>query len=334
MRLRPSTLAAIFLVAFTVELCANPSGFQTPISSEDGRTTNLLPYKQTTLSVDERVRDLIGRMTIEEKVRQLDMYSGSSDLLDADQRIDETHAKADAAFNPERAIHAFGNLGVGSIHDLYPSPQLCNAVQSWIMKSTRLGIPALFIEEGLHGYMAPGETVFPQSVNLASTWDPELARRTGAAIASEARANGVDMILAPVLDVARDPLDLRQSIEPLDQPHTLLSVIQPPIQLLANLPRQPRNFTVSGHDFLSSCNLIYYHTLSIILILCDTMSTSKSTKYKYSENRLKTASLKELRQSSTLRAPPSFGSKIFANAANSEGIRHQLLRLLTLAKEI
>src|SRR5260370_37289963 len=73
------------------------------------------------------------------------------------------------------------------------------------MKSTRLGIPALFLEEGLHGYMDYGETVFPQSINLATAWNPELVRRTGAAIAAQARANGVDMILGPVLGVARDP---------------------------------------------------------------------------------------------------------------------------------
>lgn len=204
MRRQISTFTGIF-VAFTIGLCANPSKGQTPVSSGDSSAANPLPYKQTALSVDERVKDLIGRMTVEEKVRQLDMYFGTSDLLDAGQRINETHAKADATFNPEKARHAFGNLGVGSIHDLYPSPQLYNAIQSWIMKSSRLGIPALFIEEGLHGYMAPGETVFPQSVNLASTWSPELARKTGAAIASEARSDGVDMILAPVLDVARDP---------------------------------------------------------------------------------------------------------------------------------
>ncbi len=74
-----------------------------------------------------------------------------------------------------------------------------------MIHSNRLGIPTLFIEEGLHGYMDYEEIVFPQSINLATTWNPELARRTGAAIAAQARANGVDMILGPVLDVARDP---------------------------------------------------------------------------------------------------------------------------------
>src|SRR5258706_25174 len=98
-----------------------------------------------------------------------------------------------------------GNLGVGSMHDLYPFPRLYNQVQSWIIGSNRLGIPAIFIEEGLHGFMTYDQTIFPQSVNLASTWNPELARRTGAAIAAETRAAGVHMILGPVLDVARDP---------------------------------------------------------------------------------------------------------------------------------
>jgi beta-glucosidase len=162
-------------------------------------------YKDQSLPVEERVQDLLGRMTVQEKVRQLDMYSGASDFLKAGQRQDKTHAKADAKFNPRQAQRILGNLGAGSIHDLYPSPELYNAIQSWVIKSDRLGIPALFIEEGLHGYMGYDETIFPQSVNLASTWNVELAKKTGAAIAAEARADGVDMILAPVLDVARDP---------------------------------------------------------------------------------------------------------------------------------
>ena len=195
----------LIFLSCAIELCAITSNAQTAIPGGDEIAANRLPYQQSSLSVDDRVKDLIGRMTIEEKVRQLDMYSGSSDLLKASQRIDDTHARPNAAFNPELARKALGNLGAGSIHDLYPPPQLYNAIQAWVIKSTRLGIPALFIEEGLHGYMGAGETLFPQSVNLASTWNPELARETGAAIASEARADGVDMILAPVLDVARDP---------------------------------------------------------------------------------------------------------------------------------
>jgi beta-glucosidase len=175
-------------------------------SAEISRAQDAGPaYKNPNLSVDQRAQDLLGRMSVEEKVRQLDMYSGSSDFLTDSQRIDDTHAKADAVFNPANAEKVIGSLGVGSIHDLYPPPRLYNAIQAWVIKSNPLGIPALFIEEGLHGYMGYDQTVFPQSVNLATTWNVELAKETAAAIAAEARADGVGMILAPVLDVARDP---------------------------------------------------------------------------------------------------------------------------------
>jgi beta-glucosidase len=162
-------------------------------------------YKDASAPVDVRVQDLLGRMTVEEKARQLDMYFGSEDLLATDQTVDRTHAKADAIFDPALAEKKLGHLGVGSIHDLYPHARLYNTVQTWVIKSSRLGIPALFLEEGLHGFQGYDETEFPQSVNLASTWNRDLAQQTGAAIAAEARAVGVDMILGPVLDVARDP---------------------------------------------------------------------------------------------------------------------------------
>ena len=165
----------------------------------------LPPYRQAGLPVEQRVTDLLSRLTVEEKARQLDMYSGSDDFLTADQKVDKTHAKADAVLDPALAARALGTLGAGSIHDLYPRAKLYNAIQASVIHSSRLGIPALFLEEGLHGYMGMNETLFPQSVNLAATANPELARQTGAAIAAEARANGVDMILGPVLDVARDP---------------------------------------------------------------------------------------------------------------------------------
>ena len=163
------------------------------------------PYKTPILPVEVRVADLVGRMTVEEKARQLDMYYGCQDLLATNQYTIRTHAKPDATFDPQMAEKNLGTGGVGSIHDLYPRAALYNQVQAWIIASNRLGIPALFLEEGLHGYMDHGETVFPQTINLATTWNPELARQTGAAIAAQARANGVAMILGPVLDVARDP---------------------------------------------------------------------------------------------------------------------------------
>ncbi len=164
-----------------------------------------VPQSQSNPAIEARIRSLLHRMTLEEKVHQLDMYNGGESLLANDQKVDTTHAKPDASLDPARAEKGLGTNGVGSIHDIYASPQLYNSIQRWVIKSDRLGIPALFLEEGLHGYIGHGQTVFPHSVNLATTWNTNLALQTGAAIAAEARANGVDMILGPVLDVARDP---------------------------------------------------------------------------------------------------------------------------------
>lgn len=176
------------------------SGLASSQQSAPGPDANAT-YLQSNAPIDDRVRDLIGRMTIEEKARQLDMYAGVPDLID--KAIDKTHAAPDARFQTEAAAKLFGALGVGSIHDLYPRAELANDMQRWTIQHSRLGIPALFIEEGLHGFS--DGTVFPAPINLAATWNPELARRTGAAIASEMRAAGVGMVLAPVLDVAREP---------------------------------------------------------------------------------------------------------------------------------
>ena len=151
--------------------------------------------------MERRLDDLMRRMTPAEKARQLDLYSGAKALVD--KQTDETHAAQGAVFLPDKAQALFGDLGVGGIHDLYPTAEQANQIQAWVISHNRLGIPAIFIEEALHGYDTG--TVFPAPIGLAATWDPEIARRSAEAIAAEARANGVDMILAPVLDLARDP---------------------------------------------------------------------------------------------------------------------------------
>lgn len=159
-------------------------------------------YKQAGAPIEERIHDLLGRMTTAEKARQLDMYRGSAYV---DKHLDHTHAAPDAHFEEAKALKDWGELGVGSIHDLYPTPRLANEFQAWVIHHSRLQIPAIFIEEGLHGYVGYGKTIFPQSVNLASTWNRHLARSTSAALAAEARADGVDMILGPVCGPSRDP---------------------------------------------------------------------------------------------------------------------------------
>lgn len=158
-------------------------------------------YRNSDEPIERRIEDLLGRMTLEEKVRQLDLYSGATALVD--KHRNSTHAADDAVFLPQRAQALWGYLGVGGIHDLYPTPEQANAIQEWVVTHNRLNIPALFIEEALHGFDTG--TVFPAPINLAATWNPEIAEKTGAAIAAEARARGVGMILAPVLDLAREP---------------------------------------------------------------------------------------------------------------------------------
>jgi beta-glucosidase len=158
-------------------------------------------YKQPGVPVEQRLQDLLSRMTLEEKVRQLDLYSGATALVD--MHTDGTHAAAAAHFLPDKAQALWGDLGVGAIHDLNPTPEQANAIQTWVLAHNRLGIPVLFIEEGLHGFDTG--TVFPAPIGLSATWNPRLVQNVGAAIAAEARATGVGMILAPVLDLAREP---------------------------------------------------------------------------------------------------------------------------------
>jgi beta-glucosidase len=178
-------------------LCLLPASFA-------GQATATLPdalYRHADAPVEQRLDDLLSRMTLEEKVRQLDMYSSATAIVD--KHSDETHAAPGSVFLPEKAEALWGGLGVGAVHDLNPSPEQANTIQKWVMAHSRLGIPTLFIEEGLHGF--DNGTVYPAPINLAATWNPEIARRTAAGIAAEARATGVDMILAPVLDLAREP---------------------------------------------------------------------------------------------------------------------------------
>ena len=156
------------------------------------------PYQNSSLSIEKRVADLIGRMTIEEKIQQLDMYKGV-EITDMD--------KHDASkYSDEKIVKTLGNISVGSVHDLYPiDAETANKIQRYAIEKTRLGIPILFIEEGLHGFEGVGSTCFPIPLSLASSWDTSLVYQTGRIIATEARSRGVHMILGPVLCLARDP---------------------------------------------------------------------------------------------------------------------------------
>ncbi len=158
------------------------------------------PYLDPSLPIERRVDDLLSRMTLEEKVGQmLCLWQGKQAITDRDGR-----------FDPARAPKWF-RIGVGRIerpgegHGARAEAEYTNAIQRWVKDSTRLGIPVLFHEEALHGLEAEQATSFPQAIALASTWNPELVERVFAVAAAEARARGVHQVLAPVVDVARDP---------------------------------------------------------------------------------------------------------------------------------
>ena len=119
-------------------------------------------YQDTHQPVDVRVKDLISRMTLEEKIREMGMCLSSQILKEG-------------KFSSELAHHFFNGKGIGAIQDprLDPveSAEVINEIQKFLINNTRLGIPALVVAECLHGFMSPEATIFPQSIGLAGTWD-------------------------------------------------------------------------------------------------------------------------------------------------------------------
>ena len=167
-----------------------------------------LPYLNPRLPVEQRVADLLSRMTLEEKIAQMDSVWENRQQFPDDSTA--LFAGTDGKFLPERAAVLLKN-GIGEISrpSENRSPremaEFTNSVQRWLKENTRLGIPALFHDECLHGHVAPRGTSYPQAIALASTWDPALVQNVFTTTAAEARARGAQHCLAPVLDLARDP---------------------------------------------------------------------------------------------------------------------------------
>lgn len=164
----------------------------------------ILYYKNPELSVDERVADLLGRMTIEEKVAQMLCIWGEkkSILLDEEGNFSlnnlELHLKN--GLGQMARLSDTGN-GLGPVD----MAELANILQKFFVEDTRLGIPVIFHEECLHGLAAKEATSYPQPIGLASTFNPDLIEEIYSAIAENTRSRGAHQALTPVLDVARDP---------------------------------------------------------------------------------------------------------------------------------
>jgi len=158
-----------------------------------------VPYRDPDLPTAERVADLLGRMTLEEKLAQLGAV-WSSALLE-DERFSDEKAR-------EVLARGTGHVTRIAAHTLLgprDSARLINDIQRFLVEQTRLGIPAILHEESCAGFTARGATQFPQAIGLASTWEPELIEEMASVIRTQMRAVGARQTLAPVLDIARDP---------------------------------------------------------------------------------------------------------------------------------
>ena len=171
-----------------------------------------MKYRDSSLSIHERVDDLLRRMTIEEKIGQLIQLYGWEVYTNDNGCITLTES-----FKEEMKTWGIGSLygtlradpWTGVTLDTGLSPregaEAVNQIQRFAVEETRLGIPILIGEECSHGHMAIGATVFPVPLSLGSTWNVPLYERMCKATAAETRSQGGAVTYSPVLDVVRDP---------------------------------------------------------------------------------------------------------------------------------
>jgi len=174
--------------------------------------SSVLPYRDASLSAEQRVADLLARMTLEEKAAQ---------MMCVWQQKAETLVDANGAFDVVKARRAFAHgHGIGQVgrpsdagssghepekgRNPRAMAELTNAIQKFFVEESRLGIPVVFHEECLHGHAAVGATSFAQPIGLAGTFNPALVESLYAMTAEEARVRGTHQALTPVVDVARD----------------------------------------------------------------------------------------------------------------------------------
>jgi beta-glucosidase len=156
------------------------------------------PYKNPELAVAKRVKDLLSRMTIEEKIAQLmGLWNGGIEDFNDEFLNDKEKMKA-----------TFGN-SANSVHPAFwglkETVEQRNKIQKYLVEETRLGIPVIFVDEGQHGMMRRDATAFPQAIGLACSWDADLFEKVYSTIAKEMRSRGTHHALTPVIDVCREP---------------------------------------------------------------------------------------------------------------------------------
>ena len=171
---------------------------------------SLLPYQNPKLSPEERAEDLLSRMTLDEKVAQLQCMWFDKQAIFTNGKFDEKKA----AQVLKNGLGQFARLNEdlrpnlsGYHNTLHPrqGAELYNQIQKFFLTKTRLGIPVMSHEEGLHGQQSKDATSFPVPIAMASSWNPDLVGRCYGAVAREIRSRGGSIGLIPVVDVTEDP---------------------------------------------------------------------------------------------------------------------------------
>ena len=153
------------------------------LSSKDKKS--ILLYKDAKAPIEKRIDDLISRMTLEEKVLQLNQYTlgRNNNVNNVGEEVKKVPSE------------------IGSLIYFDINPELRNSMQKKAMEESRLGIPIIFGYDAIHGF----RTIYPISLGQACSWNPELVEQACAVSAQEARMSGVDWTFSPMIDVARDP---------------------------------------------------------------------------------------------------------------------------------
>lgn len=207
-RFRLSIFVAAFILAAL--LLSFPAGAERNYQVEQA------PYRNPKLPVEQRVVDLLIRMTLEEKIAQTQSMWITNNLKSF---IDEK-----GNFSPDAKVQEILKNGIGQLgapsqgsseSEKATAPyygkgpramaNFTNTIQRYVIEHNRLGIPTTFHEEALHGLVAPGATSFPQAIALAGTWDVDLVKDIFTVAAREGRSRGAHQVLAPDLDLGREP---------------------------------------------------------------------------------------------------------------------------------
>ena len=150
--------------------------------------------------LSKKVKELIKKMTLEEKIAQLQAVFAKN-LVDEKGEFSEEKAQKYLKYGIGQITRLAGDKGV----EPEKAVILRNKIQRFLKEKTRLGIPAIIHEECLSGYLAKGATTFPQAIGMASTFEPDLVQKVTDVIRKQMKAIGVHQGLAPVLDIPRDP---------------------------------------------------------------------------------------------------------------------------------